>query len=309
MKKPTTDVVQNPHDQFFRKALQEKQVAREFLQTHLPQDLCAAVDFEALRLQPRHQVNAIRHESIVDVLFKTRIANQEGYIYLLLEHQSSPDPLMAFRVLEYTVNAIRAHLKRHKTQQIPMIYPMVVYHGKPCRFTTDINDLVHAPRALVAQYFLKPFQLLDLNQMDDEVMKKNTWSGIMALTLKHIFAQDVLPFLKDMMPLLKKIERDDGRDFVGVVLQYVLERGDMDDESAFVELINHHISEDTGEAVMTIAEKLMLRGERRGERKGEIRGELQGKLEVARKMLEEGSNIAFVIKVTGLSLAQIKALQ
>jgi len=132
-------VVTNPHDQFFREAMQDKRVAKEFLEHHLPPELLVLLNLNQLVLQPRSQSNAVRRESIVDLLFKTVIANHEAYIYLLLEHQSSPDPLMAFRVIEYIINAIRDHLKKHNTQKIPLIFPLVIYHGKPYQFKRDIN--------------------------------------------------------------------------------------------------------------------------------------------------------------------------
>ena len=49
--------------------MQDKRVAKEFLQKHLPADRCALVDFNHLNLQPRSQSNAVRRKSIVDLLF------------------------------------------------------------------------------------------------------------------------------------------------------------------------------------------------------------------------------------------------
>lgn len=301
MIKKTSEVITNPHDQFFRKAMEDKRVAMAFLKAHLPSELCSKIDFNTLVLQPRSQTNAVRRESIVDVLFKTMIDGREAYIYLLLEHQSTPDPLMSFRVIEYTVNAIHEHLKKHKTTKIPLIYPLVVYHGRPYEFITDIRDLVDAPRELVDRYFLKPFQLLDLSKIDDEVLKQNVWSGIMTFVLKHIFERDMLPFLQDIASLLKKIDENDGQDLLGIVLQYIIERAELSDKNAFFELINANISYETGGEIMTIAEQLRL--------EGELRGELRGKLETAQEMLKAGTDIEFIAKVTHLPIEKIKALK
>ena len=301
MSKKTSEVITNPHDQFFRKAMEDKRVAMAFLKAHLPSDLCGKIDFNTLVLQPRSQTNAVRRESIVDVLFKTMIDGREAYIYLLLEHQSTPDPLMSFRVIEYTVNAIHEHLKKHKTTKIPLIYPLVVYHGRPYEFITDIRDLVDAPRELVDRYFLKPFQLLDLSKIDDEVLKQNVWSGIMTFVLKHIFERDMLPFLQDIASLLKKIDENDGQDLLGIVLQYIIERAELSDKNAFFELINANISYETGGEIMTIAEQLR--------HEGELRGKLEGKLETAQEMLKAGTDIEFIAKVTHLPIEKIKALK
>ena len=44
------------------------------------------------------------------------IEGHEAYIYLLLEHQSTPDRLMPFRMLKYICNIIDQHLKTHDTK-------------------------------------------------------------------------------------------------------------------------------------------------------------------------------------------------
>lgn len=297
MSSKTTDVITNPHDQFFRESMKDKRVATEFLTTHLPTEISALVDFNDLTLQPRSHSNAVRREATVDVLFKTTIAGKEAYIYLLLEHQSAPDPLMSFRVMQYTVNAIHEHLRQYKTNKIPLIYPLVVYHGKPYEFKTDINDIVDAPKELVDQYFLKPFKLLDLNKIDDDVIKQTTWSGIMEFVLKHIFERDMLPFLRDAIPLLQKIYQNDGSDYGGIVLQYALESGEFSDEEQFFNLINTSISHEAGESIMSLAKKI------------EHRGEHKGKLEVALSMLSDGIEPIFVAKHTGLPLTKIHELK
>ena len=77
---------------------------------------------------------------------------------------------MPFRMLKYMCNIIDNHLKTHGSKKIPLIYPLVIYHGKRrYLFSTDLNDLVDAPPALIDRYFLKPFQLIDLGPIDDSL--------------------------------------------------------------------------------------------------------------------------------------------
>jgi recombination-promoting nuclease RpnB len=294
-------IITNSHDQFFRESMKDKRVAKEFLATHLPPELCALMDMDQLVLQPRSQSNAVRRESIVDLLFKTAIAGKEAYIYLLLEHQSSPDPLMAFRILEYTVNAIRDHIKQHRTNKIPLIIPLVIYHGQPYQFKRDVRDLVDAPKEIVEQYFLKPFQLVDLNEIQDEELKQHQWSGVMEFTLKHIFKRDMLPYLYDIAPLLKKLTQQDGKEFVGLVLQYIIGGAEISDDEALIDLINTEISDELGEKFMTAIEKWIQQGMEKGK--------LEGKLELVEKMLLNGVEPAFISKNTGITLNQVKEIQ
>src|SRR3990167_306780 len=90
--------IAHAHDQFFRTVMSDKRVAREFLQVHLPADIQHAIDLDHLILQPRSYIDDVRKESMVDILYQTKIGGHEAYIYLLLEHQSTPDELMPFRI-------------------------------------------------------------------------------------------------------------------------------------------------------------------------------------------------------------------
>ncbi|MFT4058969.1 MAG: Rpn family recombination-promoting nuclease/putative transposase [Legionella sp.] len=301
MSKENNNQITNAHDQFFRTAMGDKRVAQDFLKSWLPNDLCQKIDFEQLEIQPRSHINDVRKESAVDVLFKTIIEGHEVYIYLLLEHQSTPDQLMPFRMLKYMCNIIDQHLKTQDSKsdkRIPLIYPLVIYHGKrKYPFSTNLSDLIDAPQSLVDRYFLKPFQLIDLGQIDDEVLKQHAWSGVMEFALKHIFARDILPWLKDIAERLHQLDNAGGRDFIAIVLQYLLERGELSDKEAFFKVIDTQISHEVGEKIMSLAEQLREEGKN------------QGILEIAGKMLKEGADPAFVAKVTGLSLDRIKTLQ
>lgn len=298
-----------PHDQFFRTAMSDKRVAKEFLKAHLPKALSKAVDFDALVLEPRHYVSEVRQAAVVDVLFKTKLDGHESYVFLLLEHQSTPDKLMPFRMLKYMCNIIDEHLRKHKTAKIPLIYPLVVYHGRrPYPFSTAIYDLVDAPKALVDAYFLKPFQLIDLGQIEDDVLRQKAWSGVMAFVLKHIFSRDLLPHLKVLMPLLHQLVGENGREHVEIVLQYVLEQGDIGDKEAFFQLVDERVSHEVGEKIMSLGKVLREEGKLEGLQEGKLEGLQEGKWQVARKMLIEGVEPVFIAKVTGLSLKVIQRI-
>jgi predicted transposase/invertase (TIGR01784 family) len=276
----------------------DKRVASQFLKAHLPKDLSERIDFECLTMEPRSFINDLRKETTVDILFKTRIDLEEAYIYLLLEHQSTPDELMPFRIVKYSCNAIDYCLKINKTKKIPLIYPLVIYHGKqPYPFSTDINDLVDAPKQLVEKYFLKPFQLLDLGRIDDESIRQNAWSGIMEFALKHIFARDILPHLRNIADLMQQVAKQGGSDYLAIVLQYLLERGELSDKDAFFNLIDQQISHQVGEKIMSLAQQLRQEGK------------IAGELALIKRMLANGVDPVFIAKNTGFSISKIKELQ
>jgi predicted transposase/invertase (TIGR01784 family) len=293
--------VSNPHDQFFRMAFKDKRVAHHFLKTWLPSALRQEIDFEQLQLQPRHYTNAVRKESVIDVLFRTQIRGRDAYLYVLLEHQSTPDVLMPFRLFQYMCTVMDNHLNVHKTKKIPLVYPIVVYHGKrPYPHSMNLRDLVDAPEDLVSQYFLKPFQLIDLGQIDDETLKQHAWSGVMEFVLKHIYERDIVPYIQQIAPILHELSAHDGEEYTQVVLQYVIGSGEVPDKNAFFKLIDSEVSQKIGDKIMTLAEQL--------KEEGKMEGKLEGKLEAVKLMLKEGTNLLFIQKVTGLPLELIQNL-
>lgn len=298
------------HDKFFRRAMSNQRVAREFLIAHLPEDIQQVIDLKNIVFQPRSHIDDVGSEATVDILYKTTIHHKEAYIYLLLEHQSKPDELMPFRMLKYTCNIIDQHLKKTKTNYIPLVYPMVIYHAKkPYPFKTDIREMVDAPKELIDQYFLKPFHLIDLSTIEDEELKQHAWAAAMEFALKHIFARDILPYLSDFSAVLKSIDQTGGREYIFVMLQYVLEKAEFKDKKAFIEIIENKISPEVGAKIMTGAELFREEGREQGMQQGMQQGMLQAQLDVVKRLLAEEVELSFIAKITGLSLDIIKAQQ
>ena len=297
MDKSSKKHIAKAHDHFFRMAMSDKRVAREFFEMHLPENLRKIVDLNTLELQSGTYIDDMRKESIADMLYKTVIEGHEAYLYLVVDHQSRPDELMPFRVLKYVCNIIDQYLKNTDSKRIPLILPLVVYHGlQHWTYSTDINDLVDAPKRLIEAYFLKPFILVDLNLIDDAVLKKNTWLGVMELTLKHIFTRDMMPYIRDIIELLKRLEKTNGKNFVEIVLTYILDRGEMNKDE-FLGLVKAELSPEVGEKFMTVAEQLKAQGKAEGAHK------------VALNLLAKNYAIELVAEVTELNLDEVRLLK
>ena len=308
------------HDHFFRMAMTDKRVAHDFFAAHLPTTLLEAIDLNYLELQPSSHIDDFRSEAITDMTFRTKIHSQSAYLQLQVEHQSSPDALMPFRTEKYRINFIDQYLKQNPdATTIPLVIPLVLYHGKkPWGYSTDIRDLIAAPKTLVDAYAFKPFILIDLNTIHDAALKEHLWSGVMELALKHIFAQNVLPYVESMMSLLRQLEQADGRGFVENVLVYILDRGEMD-QASFLSLVRKELPPELGDKIMTASEQLIAKGMQQGVQQGMQQGIQKGvqqgmqqgkhlaKLEMAHEMLAKGLAETLIAEITKLSLDEIHA--
>lgn len=81
-------------------------------------------DLTTLQLESGSFLEENLRTHFADVLYSLKTAEGEGYIYTLIEHQSSPDRHMAFRLMRY-IAAMQKHLdSRH--EQLPLLFS----HGR-----------------------------------------------------------------------------------------------------------------------------------------------------------------------------------
>lgn len=118
-----------PHDATFRQFLTQPEVARDFMEIHLPAELRDICDLSTLKLESGSFVEDDLRQYFSDVLYSLKTTAGEGYVHVLIEHQSSPDKHMAFRLVRYAVAAMQRHLEAgHK--KLPLVIPVLFYTGK-----------------------------------------------------------------------------------------------------------------------------------------------------------------------------------
>ncbi|EKH3195938.1 Rpn family recombination-promoting nuclease/putative transposase, partial [Salmonella enterica] len=118
-----------PHDATFRQFLTQPDIARDFMELHLPAELRAICDLSTLKLESGSFVEDDLRQYFSDVLYSLKTTAGDGYIHVLVEHQSTPDKHMAFRLIRYAVAAMQRHLEAgHK--KLPLVIPVLFCTGK-----------------------------------------------------------------------------------------------------------------------------------------------------------------------------------
>lgn len=123
-----TSTTSTPHDAVFKQFLCHPDTARDFLEIHLPTTLRQICNLNTLRLESGSFIEEDLRPHYSDILWSLETSEGEGYIYVVIEHQSTPDAHMAFRLMRYAMAAMQRHLEAgHKT--LPLVVPMLFYHG------------------------------------------------------------------------------------------------------------------------------------------------------------------------------------
>lgn len=308
----------NAHDRYFRAALTYPKVSKELLQQHLPLNVQKIMDWKSLRLCKETYIDDDLTEKMVDVLFAVNLKKNPGYIYLLAEHQSTSDPLMPFRIIEYTVKILRAHLKKYpKEKTLPLVIPLVFYNGEPqYKYSNNIFDLFAKNKTLAEEFMFKNFRLVDISQIPDTELKEHIWAGTLQFFLKH--AQDRKVVDKEQAQFfIKKLRWQKGINYIQLTIKYACEVRNIEEKSFFDTMVQETLSLETGEKIMpTIAEyyrqegveKGLARGKQEGLVQGIEKGLVQGKQGVAINLLNRGFSIAEVAELTGLAFSEITQL-
>ncbi len=300
-----------PHDRYIRSLMGNKKVVKELLQIHLPANIQKSIDWDYIVPQKDSFVDDKLRLQIADVLFKTRFHGEEGFLYLLFEHQSTPDKLMPFRILKYMTAIQEQHLKKEKTKTLPFVYPLILFTGKnKYPYSMDLFTLFGSNEELARDSFSKPWQLIDLSQVPDEELKRWLWFGTMSLVAKHIHDANFLPVLREILSGLREIEKSGEEAYIYATISYIVEAGEVSDRQDFIEAIKQLETVDEGK-IMTIAEQLKPEIFKKGLQQGMQQGMEKGILQAARalELLRKNHPLDKIIEDTGLSEAQVKELE
>ncbi|UUM20751.1 Rpn family recombination-promoting nuclease/putative transposase [Mycoavidus sp. SF9855] len=295
-------IISHPHDKFFKGSLKEKQIALDFLKAHLPADIYQQLDLSTLRAIDKSYVSAELREVHSDMVYACQINGKAGYIpiLLLLEHQSTASKHMAFRLLQYTVNLMGDHLKAGHNS-LPLVLPICLYHGavSPYPYSTDIFedfDDVEMARALV----FKQFQLIDLTMLPVDTLKQHGAASLMELLFKRYQERNFIETIRQLADqgILKMAISHTTESYFFAMLEYIgsNEQGKQPQKAEDLFKLLSTVLPEKRESIMTFNEQLRQEGER------------QKALAIAKKMLAEGSEPAFVKKVTGLFDEDIKKI-
>lgn len=298
MAKGTTST---PHDAVFKQFLTQADTARDFLAIHLPPALRQRCDLDTLQLESASFIEESLRAWYSDVLWSLKTASGEGYIYVVIEHQSSPDAQMAFRLMRYAIAAMQQHLDAgHK--KLPLVVPMLFYHGaeSPYPFSLCWLDEFDSPQ-LARQLYAEAFPLVDITIVPDDEIMQHRRMALLELIQKHIRTRDLMGLVEKLVILLVKGRANDNQ--LEALFNYILQSGDTARFSEFVHEVSERLPQQK-ERMMTIAERLRQEGHQRGLQEGLMKGKHEGKreeaLRIARTMLADGIDRQTVLKITGL---------
>ena len=282
-----------PHDALFKWAFEYPPYAAALLRELLPPALREAIDWDTLEGAGASFVDVELADHHSDLVFVARLRTAEpALVYLVLEHQSTPDPVMPLRMLAYQTQLWTRLCKAPPEPWLPPIFGVMVSHppggwtsarafeqlldpqvlaipgltALVPRFSMIVEDLAGRSDVELQARALPPFQRLALWLLRDARDPARLLGGFDAWA-----------------PTILEVEAGhnrSGRDAITVLIRYLFEILDPVYFHAIRAKLDQLGTHST-EIAMTIAEFL----EERGRTKGREEGRLEGRRSTLRSQL------------------------
>ncbi|EEC0295779.1 Rpn family recombination-promoting nuclease/putative transposase [Salmonella enterica subsp. enterica serovar Kotte] len=305
-----------PHDALFKQFLMHPDTARDFLDIHLPAEIRGICDLDTLRLESSHFVEESLKEQYSDVLYSVKMQGTSGYIHVLIEHQSTADKKMAFRMMRYAIAAMYRLLK-DENGPLPLVVPLLFYQGKTSPYPLSMNwlDMFALPE-LARRIYSEPFPLVDITVIPDDDIMQHRRIALLELLQKHIRQRDLMILLERLVTLISAEYTTESQ--LNALLNYMVQRGHTDQPTVFYRELANRLPQE--ESMMTLAEWFEEQGMQKGKQEGKQEGMLEGKREgkregkneerrnIARRMLESGMTREAVAQITTLTDDEIEQI-
>ena len=312
------------HDSFFKKSFERPEIAREFLRNYLPKDVKKVFDIKTMKICKDSFIEKDLHARQVDILFENE---KNQYIILLLEHQSSNDDFMPYRLLKYNVSIWDRFLKNSSSKsspsenssqnkkKLPLIFNAVFFNGpKAFNSPRTMFDLMEN-RDLAKKYLFK-YELINAKSISVMDMQLQQKAGLMQYLMKNIYA-------KDLYLVWQKTKRffnlnSFNLDYLTSAVCYTIDKIKIKDRDKLFKLIEKSTSKEKGEKIMrSIAEAWKEEGFEEGIEKGKLAGIQEGiekgiekeKFIIAKNMLIKGYLSKEIADMTGLTIQEVENLR
>jgi predicted transposase YdaD len=313
-----------PHDRFVRQTFGRLPMAREYFDKHLPATLRPLLDLDTLTLEPESYVGDDLRLHTADLVFSVQLKDTQGqgqppqkaYLYTLVEHLSSPDPLVSFRLLKYMVAIWDSHLKRRlrlkgrkDRPKLPLIVPFVLYTGRrPFGPQPAFFDLFGAYSPFAQDILTTPPHLLDLTQTSDNTLQTYPLLHPALLMAKYIYdlRHGDLSLLTFLFEKVAELAFQGEEDYARSVVVYGVLAGHIPHKALVTQAIETAFK---GDMAMNLLKEFEKDGLKKGLEQGRLEGRIEGLEKVALNLLAEGLPVELIAKATSLTLEQIRNLR
>ncbi|OQC31070.1 MAG: hypothetical protein BWX67_01370 [Thermotogae bacterium ADurb.Bin062] len=281
--------ISKSHDKFFKEVLGDIETAKSFLQHYLPPKIVRLIDPESITIEKDSYVEKDLSEYFFDLLFRVKMQQEEGYVYLLFEHKSKVDKHVSLQLLGYMTSI----WKKTVPQPLPVILPVVFYQGREKweasqwfsnrfsntdRMDGDLKDYIPDYK----------YELFEISSLREEEVKgaKRLRIYLDVLRMRSLEGKEAIrETMFRVAVTISELSRTEANErFFQVCTIYLFETMGGEYFQQLSELMGT-VSEERSEKMQTIADMLRQEGREKGREEGLEKGIIKGKEEGREELL------------------------
>ena len=302
--------IHNEHDKLFKRILDRINEVESVIKKTLGKET-EKIEIETVRNELTTRDYRGR---MVDVLYKLK----DKEVYFLIEHQSTQNTYMAYKIFEYEAEIInRSYMQNvEKSKKIAKVIKIVIFTGvgdwKVARSIVELQE-EYGNKVKIDKHYegIGEYKLLESKDysLKEIISKESTLLGKAIIIEKARREETLIAVLDEIIPDIKEDEIDEMIRMIKYILVKDLGK---DIANKYIKILESKIKEEGGKCAMietmralredrkrTIMEARNT-GKKAGILEGKKAGILTGKIQDARNMLKKNINIDLIEEITGL---------
>ena len=313
--------IDKEHDKIIKRVFQSKKEAARFISKVIerkikPRDLIVS--------QNSFVTSELRYRE-ADIVYKIRNKN----VVILIEHQTRVDYRMAYRILNYQIEIMRANEVENprKEDKECLVIPIVLYTGKEKwtakNYIKEIQERLYEEKIIergeIELGTLGYYTLVDVNNYTKEELLKE--EGILSKIMLIEKERNTKDLVRTMFEIKEKIQNDKNKEIVYTTMELALNKkfGTKVARKIMEKIIGKESGDMLAVEEMVLKENKMLRdegrkigiseGKRIGISEGKRIGVSEGKSIMCINMLKMGYSIETISKISGMSVKKLERLK
>ena len=306
--------IHNEHDKLFKRILDRINEVESIIKKTLGKET-EKIEIETVRNELTTRDYRGR---MVDVLYKLK----DKEVYFLIEHQSTQNTYMAYKIFEYETEIInRSYIQNvEKSKKIAKVIKIVIFTGigewKPARSIVELQE-EYGNKVKIDKHYegIGEYKLLESKDysLKEIISKESTLLGKAIIIEKARREETLIAVLDEIIPDIKEDEIDE----MVRMIKYILVKDlGKDVANKYIKILESKIKEEGGKNAMVETMRALREdrkrtimearntGKKAGILEGEKSGILTGKIQDAKNMLRENIDIDIIERVTGLKREQ-----
>lgn len=297
--------INNEHDKIFRKILDVKAEAADFINESL--NLKNKITEDQIEKYNSSFVTEGLENQESDVIYKLKNKN----IFFLIEHQTKIDYTMPLRILEYEMAIIKSAIDHKKYGQkdykIPRVIPIVLYTGKrKWSAKTYINEIQEQFDDFEDLAFSK-YNVIDINNIAEEKLLEDNNYLSKIMLLEKYSGNELSLYLNKIVQKIKSNEEyynKEGKEVLIILIEQILSTKIGEEKAKeIVEILKG------GDKGMLNCIESAYRENRVLLKTGMERGSLTAKIEIVKELLKIKMPISQISQVTHFTEEKIKEIE